>query len=193
LIVLINKLDFHINSSSFRISNDIEFDLFSNFPLLINLLNKAHDLNVHNNKIEHMINQLVSPIETTFPSMSINRLHLACELKHLLNKIPNKRLERHVDILLYSVEFDKLVNELVDNNMGFRRGVTGLIYILDKTNQIIAGNIVLKANVDNVFKQIHVPLINLSDEKVFSNPKSIGITEGYTAALLYNLLDRKII
>jgi len=188
LILVINKLEQCYNKYFTSISKDICFDLFSGFPIQINALSQAYELGIYNSKIERILVQLLPSFETSMPSMHTNRLTLACELKYLHAQIPNQRLERLIDILLYTVDFDQLLNEISDETIGVRNGLAGLKYILWKLLKILPVESPYYMKVTQTLKSF--PEINekFPDDEKLVTPQTLSLGEGIIGVKIMNLL-----
>ena len=130
LIYVINKIDEVCHNHFSQIGTDTSFDLTLDFPVLMIVLERVSQLNLYNVKLERMVNQFSPYFETKMPAMNINKLYLASAVNKLLLRVPNLRLEKQVQKLLFSIDYNEIKDEVDENNYTIRYGTWGVKYIL---------------------------------------------------------------
>lgn len=135
LILTINKIDELVTAQFTSINKEMHFDLFWRFPVMLSGLTEAFKLNIYNGKISSMIRQWLPYFEAYIPSLHINRLFLAIALRQIGYQVPDKRLEKQAQILLFATDFEVLKTEADPNVLNIRYGwpgVAGLLNIASK-------------------------------------------------------------
>jgi len=131
IILTINKIDELVTTQFPTIVKEMEFDLFWRFPIMILGLAESYKLNVYNGKIECMFRQWLPYFEAYIPSLHINRLFLAVVLKHVNSLMPDKRLEKQIQILLFATDFEILKTEVDHDALNIRNGWPGIALLLN--------------------------------------------------------------
>jgi hypothetical protein len=131
LILTINKLDELVTAQFPNIVKDISFDLFWRYPAMLYGLKEAFKLNIYNEKIICMIRQWLPYFEAYIPSLHINRLYIAVALKQISFITPDNRLEKQIQILLFTTDFEVLKTEVNHNEINVRIGWTGVAWLLN--------------------------------------------------------------
>jgi len=192
LFHLINNIEKNLIASFASINRDISFDLFASFPLIIKLLRKSYDLEIYNVKILRIIEQVLGCLDTMIPKLNINRLYLVSVLLEFSNIVKSKQLEKCINFLLYSTDYDNIVNEITEHDLSLRTGISGTKYIL--------WNILKKLSIENnyynkinrVYNTINNQLPPLSiDDNLLT--LDVGISQGIIGMKLVNyLIEEKI-
>jgi hypothetical protein len=131
LIVAINKLDELVTTQFPSISKEMNFDLFWRFPVMLFGITEAFKLDIYNEKIRCMIRQWLPFFETYIPSLHINRLFIAVVLKRINLLMPDKRLDKQIQILLFAIDFDVLKTEVDHYDISIRSGWPGVTLLLN--------------------------------------------------------------
>lgn len=192
LILIINKLDVLVVNQFPSIMKEMYFDLFWRFPVMFYGLAQALELDIYNEKIRCMIKQWLPSIEAYIPSMHINRLYLATVLTQVNTNLSNKRLEKHIQILLFATDFEALKAEVNPNALNIRYGWPGIAWLLKKASGIIPSNYPNYQQIENTYREItdkhKITLENLQLINAHTNPKLFGLSEGVTGTGLMELL-----
>ncbi len=196
LILVINKLDEVVTSQFSSITKEMYFDLFWRFPVMFYGLVEAFDLNIYSEKIRCMINQWVMNLEAYLPSMHINRLYMATVLTLINERLPNRRLKKQIQILLFATDFDVLKTEVDAQALNIRFGWPGVVWLLYKASQIIPVSYpnyqLINVTRNEITKKYKGTL-----ERAFTtseaNPKQFGISEGLAGIGLMDLLWPEIL
>jgi len=189
LILILNRLDQTYLSSAHPITNDIQFDFLQNFPYLIRSLRFAYDLCLFNTKIERMTYGLISHFETSMHGLNTNKLHLALEIKLLSNKMSINKWERLIDNLLYTIDFNELVNEVDLQSAGFRNGLAGLIYLLQIAVQSLPFDNQYHDKASHVLSSLPMIKIDLPKENDELFVQKICLSNGIMGATLFELFS----
>ncbi|WP_320167760.1 lanthionine synthetase LanC family protein [Mangrovibacterium marinum] len=196
LILVINKLDEIVTTQFPSITKEMYFDLFWRFPVLFYGLAEAFDLNIYSEKIRCMVNQWVMSLEAYLPSMHINRLYMATVLTLIKYRVPNKRIEKQIQILLFATDFDTLKTEVDSQALNIRFGWPGVVWLLYQASRIIPANYPNYRLIDLTRKEI-IQKYKVSLEKDFTtveaNSKQFGISEGLAGIGLMELLWPEIL
>ena len=137
LILTINKIDELVTAQFPGIVKEIYFDLFWRFPVMVYGLTEAFKLNAYNEKISCMIRQWLPNFEAYIPSLHINRIFLAVVLKQICVLMPDKRLEKQAQILLFATNFEVLKTEVDHSVLNIRYGWPGVAWLLSMASKEI--------------------------------------------------------
>lgn len=186
LILTINKLDEVVTNQFASITKEMCFDLFWRFPVMLYGLVQAFELNIYSEKIRCMINQWMMNLETYLPSMHINRLYMATVLMEVNKRIPNKRLEKQIQILLFATDFDVLETEVDPGAFNIRYGWPGVVWLLQQASEIIP---VIYPNHKKIeFSRLEIITKYKPGLENFqintSTPKQFGLSEGLAGIVL---------
>jgi hypothetical protein len=130
LILTINKLDEIVSAQFPSIVKEMNFDLFWRFPIMVYALSEAFLLDIYNDKIVNMVRQWLPYIEGYLPSLNINRLYMSLVLSKVAVFIPERRILKHVKILMYATDFEKVKTEVDHNEFNLRLGWPGVLWLL---------------------------------------------------------------
>lgn len=130
-ILTINKIDKLVTAQFATMIKEMHFDLFWRFPLVLYALAEAFKLNIYNGKISSMIRQWLPYFEAYIPSLHINRLFLAIALRQIGYHVPDKRLEKQSQILLFATDFEQLKTEVDHHILNIRYGWPGVAWLLN--------------------------------------------------------------
>ena len=196
LILVINKLDEVITNQFPSIVKEICFDLFWRFPVMLYGLTKAFKLDIYSEKIECMIKQWILYFEAYIPSLHINRLYMATVLTLINSCLPNKRIEKQIQILLFATDFDVLKTEVNAQALNIRFGWPGVVWLLYKASQIIPVSYPNYQLINVTRKEItkkHKGTLERAFTTSEANPKRFGISEGLAGIGLMDLLWPEIL
>ncbi|MDR2038511.1 MAG: hypothetical protein LBQ60_11370 [Bacteroidales bacterium] len=129
---LINRID-EIAPDHFPFMvKDARFELFWTYSMLFYVITKSLKLNIYNEKIVNVLKQWILYIETLLPSLHSHRLSLAISLLEL-NKIINlPEIEKQINILLFSIDYNKFTQECDIDSFSFNLNWIGQVFILKK-------------------------------------------------------------
>jgi hypothetical protein len=130
LILTINKLDEIVSAQFPSIVKEMNFDLFWRFPIMVYALSEAFLLDIYNDKIVNMVRQWLPYIEGYLPSLNINRLYMSLVLSTVAVFIPERRILKHVKILIYATDFEKVKTEVDLSEFNLRFGWPGALCLL---------------------------------------------------------------
>lgn len=197
LILTINKLDKVVSNQFPSITKEICFDLFWRFPVMLYGLVQAFDLDIYNEKIKNMINQWIMNIEVYLPFMQINRLYLATVLSLVNTRLPDKRLEKQIEILVFATNFEVLKTEIDPNAINIRFGWPGIVWLLQQATEIIPSICpnyqLIGSTCTEIIGKYKITLKNLPLNNHTANPKQFGISEGLAGIGLIELFWPEIL
>lgn len=197
LILTINKMDEVVTTQFSSITKEMSFDLFWRFPVMIFGLVQAFDLGIYNEKIKNMINQWIMNLEVYLPSMHINRLYLATVLSLVNSRLPNKRLEKQIQILLFATDFDVLKTEVDPAAINIRYGWVGIVWLLQQASQVIPmtcpNHQLIGSTRWEIITKYKRTLENMPPNNLAANPKLYGLSEGAIGIGLMELLSPKFL
>lgn len=192
LILTINKLDELVTNQFSFIAKEMYFDLFWRFPIMLYGLVQAFELNIYNEKIRCMVNQWIMTLETFIPSMHINRLYMATVLILVNTCLPNKRIERQIQILLFATDFEVLKTEVDPGAFNIRYGWAGVVWLLQQASEIIPAtyptHVLIGSTRLKIIAKYKHKLENLQINNGTANPKQFGLSEGVAGIGLMELL-----
>lgn len=190
LILTINKLDEIVTNQFTSITKEMVFDLFWRFPVMLYGSVQAFDLNIYSEKIRCMVNQWMMNLETYLPSMHINRLYMATVLMQVNKRIPNKRIEKQIQILLFATDFAALKTEVDPDTFNIRFGWPGVVWLLQQASEIIPETYPNYKEIESCRVEI-ITKYKLSLDNIqvnTSTPKQFGLSEGSAGIGLVELL-----
>ena len=192
LILVINKIDEMVTTQFFTIVKDVNYDLFWRFPVMLFGLTEAFKLNIYNEKIRCIVKQWLPNLEAHIPSMHINRLYLATVLTQINAIIPDKRLEKQIQILLFATDFEVLKTEVDPHALNIRFGWTGFVWLMQQASIIIPKtwpNYLLISPTANEIKiKYSQNLGNMVANTFEKNPVLFGLGNGIAGIGLLELL-----
>jgi hypothetical protein len=77
-----------------------------------------------------MVMQLALNLKVYLPSLNINRLYLAVALNNICFYVPNKDLEKQIQILLFTTDFEALKTEVDHTIINFLLSWPGIVWVL---------------------------------------------------------------
>lgn len=191
MIMTINKIDEQANTQLPYIVKDMYFDLMWRFPAVLLALNEAFRLNIYNEKIYSIIKQMIPNLEVYIPSLHINRIYLATLLMKIHSNVPDKRLEKQAQLLLFAADFEILKTEIDTAEINIRFGWPGFLLILHQAIEVIPegfqGYSQLKTTYQYIKKTYIDTIISLQYSDLKSNIKLSGISEGIAGIGLFSL------
>ncbi len=191
LILTINRIYENLTTQLPFIVKDISFDLLWRYPMIINGLGEAFKLNIHNEKISCMMKQWTTSFESYIPSMQIYRLYLAVALIRIHSQIPLARLEKQIQILLFSTDFNILKTEINPGLMIVRFGWPGFVIVLQAALKLFPSSYPNYLEIKSTYEFICDKYLNtLNDLKVSPltpRAKQLGISEGIAGLGLFSL------
>lgn len=140
LILTINRINELVTTQFSSIVKDINFDLFWRFPAMLFGLTEAFKLNIYSEKIRRMFKQWLPYFETYIPSLHVNRLFIAVALNQICSQIPNERLEKQIQNLLFATDFGLLKTEIDHTLINIRIGWPGVVWLLNIASKELAPN-----------------------------------------------------
>jgi len=128
---IINRIDRMASSQFPNLTKDIKFNLLEDIYILLWSLNDALALNIYTEKILNMLKQWETPITSFIPSLHINRLYLATILLQTNQFLKSGKLNRHINILLYSIDINQLELEIdIQKIYNVQFGYLGFLFVL---------------------------------------------------------------
>jgi len=192
LILTINKLDEIVTIQFPSIIKEMYFDLFWRFPVVLFGLTESFGLNIYNEKIRCMIKQWMPNIEAYIPSMHINRLYMATILTKINEIVPDRRLEKQVQILLYATDFEVLKTEVDPHALNIRFGWTGFVWLMQQATNIIPATCpnysLIGSTLDEIKAKYSNALGKLLENKVPENTVQFGLSNGIAGIGLLEIL-----
>lgn len=154
LILTINKIDELVTAQFPSIVKEMHFDLFWRFPMMLYGLAEAFKLNIYNEKISSMFRQWLPYVEAYLPSLHINRLFMAVALRHICLQIPDKRLEKQAQVLLFATDFERLKTEVDHSAFNIRFGWPGVAWLLSLASTEIPVTWPNQALIGQTFREV---------------------------------------
>jgi Lanthionine synthetase C-like protein. len=133
---LINEIDQIAPGNLALLTKDYKFDMLWPFPLLFFSLSKSLKLGIYNEKIVNSLKQWMMHIETALPTLHSNRLYLAISLYKLNEIIFFPEIDKHIYNLLYSIDFNKMLEECDVNSFCFNFSWMGQAFLLKEATLI---------------------------------------------------------
>lgn len=141
-----------------------------------------------------MLTQWLMHFDNYLPTLSINRLFMAIILQHLKTIIPDKRIDKQVQILLFSVNFEEIQHEFDPHKISIRYGYPGAVWLLSQALVALPNssqfyqpikktyeNLILKFG--NSFELLLEVSTNCTEDK-----EQYGVTNGWVGVGLLELL-----
>ena len=191
LILVINRIYEQVTPQFPGLVKEMQFDLFWRFPVMLYGLSEAFRLEIYNRKIECMHRQWLPNFEAYIPSMHINRLYLAILLQKISSQVPDERLDRQINILLYATNFNMILNEIDPKQINLRFGWPGMILILDIARSILKPEMpnyqLIEKCLNRIWDERKDILGSIDTTDFISKSKSLGISEGIAGLGLFLL------
>lgn len=191
LILTINKIDELATVQFPLIVKEMHFDLMWRFPVMLAGLSETFKLNIYNEKIICMIKQWMPNLEAFIPSLQINRIYLATALMQICYHIPDQRLEKQIQILLFATDFEVLKTEINQTEINIRYGWPGFICLIHQALEKIPSDYPnyshLKTTYQYIIKKYIDTIINMQLSDLKPNAKQSGISEGIAGVGLFSL------
>jgi len=139
-----------------------------------------------------MIRQWLPYFEAYIPSLHINRLFLSVALKQICILIPNKRLEKQSQILLFATDFEVLKTEVDHSFFNIRFGWPGVLLLLVMASKEIPADWPNHQLIGQTYQEITVrhksPLEKLPSNIPEGNFMQYGLTLGLAGIGLTEVL-----
>lgn len=191
-ILTINKIDEMVTAQFPTIVKEMKFDLFWRFPVMLYVLTEAFKLDIYNDKIRCMIIQWQRYFETYIPSLQINRLYLAVVLKKINSLLPDKCLEKQIQILLFATNFEVLKTEVDHYAINIRFGWPGVALLLNLAIKELTAdlqNYQLISQSLHAINEMHKNLLEkLPHDFTDESYKQYGLSSGLSGIGLIELL-----
>lgn len=191
LILAINKIYDLVTPQFPFIVKESSFDLMWRFPVMLLGLSEAYKLNIYNEKIICIIQQWIPNLEAYIPSMHINRLYMAIAIMKIYSQIPDPRLEKQIQILLFGTDFNSLKTEIHPDKVNLRFGWPGFIILLYQAVEIIPSSYPNYLHLTSTYKFIlnkyAGPLVGIQPSDLIPKSKQSGISEGIAGIGLFCL------
>lgn len=188
----INKIDELVTAQFPSIIKEMQFDLFWRFPVMLYGLTEAFKLNIYNEKISCMIRQWRPYFEAHIPSSHINRIFMAVVLKQICVLMPDKRLEKQAQILLFATDFELLKTEVDHRVLNIRYGWPGVVWLLNLASKEIPddwpNHELIGQTVHEITGRHKDPLKDLPLNSPEGNSVQSGLTLGLAGIGLMELL-----
>ncbi len=189
LILTVNKLDELVTNQFASITKEMFFDLFWRFPVLLYALVQAFDLNIYSEKIRCMVNQWMMNFEAYLPSMHINRLYMATVLIDVNKRMPNKRLEKQIQILLFATDFEMIKTEVDPDAINIRFGWPGMVWLLQQALEKIPVTYPSYTEIEFCrLEMITKHKRGLENFQMNTSTSKVGLSEGHAGIGLMGLL-----
>lgn len=154
LRITIDKIQ-NIMPSAFSVmSKDLYITALWEFPLLFVLLRKALELGVYSHKISSMVNNWEIYMKGNVPYYNVNKLMLATSMAYLNEILSSKEIERQIDILVYSVDFDQIEKEIDDRIENVNEGWFLSAFVLYRATKDISRGHMKYGLIEKTRKQI---------------------------------------
>jgi len=191
-ILTINKIDEMVTVQFPLIVKEMNFDLFWRFPVMLFGLTEAFKLDIYNEKLRSMIRQWLPYFEIYIPSLNINRLYLAVVLQKIYSKMPEKRIEKQIQNLLFVTDFEVLKTEIDYNEYNIRNGWPGVALLLNIANKVLPADLPNHHLIIQTYNEIierHInPLENIPLNITEESSTQFGLSLGLSGIGLEELL-----
>jgi GR25 family glycosyltransferase involved in LPS biosynthesis len=183
LILIINKLYSIVQSQYASSIKNMDFDLLNPCPVLFYGLTEAAGLNIYNDKIRQLFIQMLRNFDMYKPLLNINKLYMATILQLVLTKVvPDKRLQRQVNILLYSIDFQNIKYEIDAETADAKTGVYAAMRALNLAMRMIPPTAPQYVQIAVTFDEVHCGFKQTLD-RLFAARKPDDKFNGLTAGL----------
>jgi len=161
-IKILNKIDEIAPNEFAYMGKETIFDLFWTFSTLISTMDKALELNIYSEKILVMIDQWMYYLNTHLPGIHCHRLSLAISLHKINKKLERSDIDKLVQILLFSIDFDILCKEIAPYYVfDIRHSWYGVVLLLHYAQKSFDADY----SYYDMFEQLRLKIISLYKEK----------------------------
>jgi hypothetical protein len=134
---IINKIDRIAPSQFLNLTKEVRFNLLEDIYILLWSLNEALVLNIYSEKILNMFKQWETHIISYIPGLHINCLYLATILLQTNKLLKSEKINKHINILLYSIDINQLELEIdIQKINNIQLGYLGFLFVLNKGIQV---------------------------------------------------------
>lgn len=119
------------------ISKDVYIHSLWDFPAIAVFLAKAFDNNIYRDKIISMIRCWSLNIQGALPYYNTNKLCLALSLHFLNRRVCNPEISKHVELLIFSTDFEEITNEIEYKRTNIFDGWIFTLFLLHKAMNLI--------------------------------------------------------
>lgn len=135
--VLINRIDKIVVDHFQSLTRDTHFDLLWEFPALLFVLSQSLELSLYRDKIVNMVKQWMIYIGAYLPSIHCHRLSLLLSLHSINGHIHSEEIDKHVKLLAYSIDLDKLKSEIDPYATNIMHGWPGVAFLLSMASRYL--------------------------------------------------------
>lgn len=172
LRVVIDRIEKLAPLAFASISRDLYITALWEIPLMFVYIRKTMELGVHTHKIKSMVLNWTIYIRGNIPYYDINKLMLASALAYLNGIINNVYIEKQIEMLIFSVDFDNLEKEIDNRIESVNEGWLLTAYVLLQAEKYI-GNKNKKYNqISSARKRITNVHLSRTEEKL-KDPKKM--------------------
>lgn len=120
-----------------KTSNDLYISVLWEIPFVFFNLSRIYELGIYRDKIKNVIRCWEVFIQSAIPFYNINKLYFAVSLAYMNRILKEPYIERHVDLLIHSIEFEEIESEIDLRVINMNEGWPLTVLILYFANQYI--------------------------------------------------------
>lgn len=133
IIHLVNKIADNLNDKCFEVP--FLYTLDYKLPFFLYVLNNVWPLNIHNTKIQKIIDELNDKVLSIIPRIHAIRLYLMWGMVSLNKHLQNKEWEKQIRLLQQQIDLKYIIDkELKSGNIFFHDGVSSIYFFLKHLN-----------------------------------------------------------
>ncbi len=179
---IIDRLYLSMPNALKRINEDIYPTMLWDFPILFYFLRLALDSNVYNVKIHHTMDYLDFYICSIIPYYDLNKIVLANSLSFLNERLNNKNIKTHIELLYNAVDYSNITNEIDRHLNTFYGGWCNAIINLTIANKYIANDDIHQKI--NSTKKIIMEFVKKNIDMIITQNSNINLADGLSGISL---------
>ena len=195
LRIVVDQLEVKMANKFPLLSKDLLSTILWEFPILFYYLGEAVRLGVYKEKIASMISNWSYTITGHLPFSNINRLALANSLAYTNLEIGDKIINRYVDVLFYSIDFDDYVHEIDKSNTCINGEWFCALFNVYMAQKLMARKHIRYSDLNKKKKEI-ISIYNNNVSKTLSNidvdKQNSSLISGYSGTLLVKFICQSI-
>lgn len=187
LQIIIDKLENNVPPKFTNLSKDLYSSVLWDFPILFFYLGESMRLGIYKDKIMAMLNSWSYLFTGSLPFLHINRLSLANSLAYINLELNNRLVEKYVDTLFYSINFDDYICEIDRGSIVLNGDWFCALFNANRALHLMNPNHVRFYALETVYPELYKLYCKNVKDKLneFSlNPNNVSLINGLCGSML---------